>query len=137
MRSAHRLHGVLYVTPFASLVGVATVLAVKRIPRGLRDGLESVFLEHLPRDGVNLDLGYHGVSLMFRQTEAAGTGGRWDALQTTKPTAAFQPTAHNPAPFRKKPVSEAVGAQNSSSPGGSNQLVSDRPPSTTIAAPVT
>src|SRR5438105_15819468 len=64
MRPAHHLHGVLEVTPLASLLGLALALAGDRVLRGLVNGLGAVFLEHLARDHVDLHLGNHGALLM-------------------------------------------------------------------------
>jgi len=56
-------------TPLLGFVGVALLLALNRFLRRLGDRLEAVLLEHLPRDRVNLRLGYHVALLMFRRSE--------------------------------------------------------------------
>lgn len=66
MRSPHHLHGVLDMAPLFGFVGVALALASHGIPRRLGDSLEAVLLEHLPRNRVNLHLGYHVALLMRR-----------------------------------------------------------------------
>jgi hypothetical protein len=70
MRSAHHLHGVLDVTPFLGLFSLAFALASQRIPGCLRDGSDSMLLEHLPRDGVDLRLGRHLALPVFPQSES-------------------------------------------------------------------
>jgi hypothetical protein len=66
MRSPHHLHGVFDVAPLSGLFGVALVLASFGIVGRLGDSIKAVLLEHLPRDRVNLYLGYHVALLMFR-----------------------------------------------------------------------
>jgi hypothetical protein len=65
MRSAHHLHGIFEMTPLSGLIGLAPALAGDRILRCLRDSLEAVLLEHLPRDYMNLHFGDHIVLLML------------------------------------------------------------------------
>ena len=65
MRSPHHLHGVFDVAPLSGLFGVALVLASFGIVGRLGDSIKAVLLEHLPRDRVNLYLGYHVALLMF------------------------------------------------------------------------
>src|SRR5258705_3627611 len=60
MRPPHQLHGVLDMTPLLGLIDVALALAGLCVLRGLRDRSEAVLLHHLPRDGVDLNLGHHG-----------------------------------------------------------------------------
>src|SRR5580765_3975560 len=65
MRSPHHLHGVLDVTPLFRFLGIALALASQRILGGLCDGSRAVLLEHLPRESVNLRMGYHVALLML------------------------------------------------------------------------
>ncbi len=66
MRSPHHLHGVFDVAPLSGLFGVALVLASFGIVGRLGDSIKAVLLEHLPRNRVNLYLGYHVALLTFR-----------------------------------------------------------------------
>ena len=66
MRSPHHLHGVFDVAPLSRLFGVALVLASFGIVGRLGDSIKAVLLEHLPRNRVNLYLGYHVALLTFR-----------------------------------------------------------------------
>jgi hypothetical protein len=59
MRSPHEFHGVFNVTPLFGFIGVTPVLASLGILGRLGDSLEAVLLKHLPRDAMNLYLGYH------------------------------------------------------------------------------
>src|SRR3954462_8191078 len=59
MWSAHELHGVFDMAPLSGLLGLSLALAGHGIPRRPGDRLEAVLLDHLPRDRVNLRLGYH------------------------------------------------------------------------------
>ena len=70
MWSAHHLHGVLDVTPFLGLFSLAFALASQRIPGCLRDGSDSMLLEHLPRNGVSLRLRRHLALPVFPQSES-------------------------------------------------------------------
>src|SRR5581483_3131476 len=63
MRSAHDLHRTFNVTPFPGFVGIAFRLATLRVLRRLRNRFETMLLKHLPCDGMNLQLGYHGALL--------------------------------------------------------------------------
>ena len=65
MRSPHHLHGVLDVTPLFRFLCIALAFASQRILGGLCDGSRAVLLEHLPRDSVNLRMGYHVALLML------------------------------------------------------------------------
>jgi hypothetical protein len=62
MRAAHDLHGIHDVTPFPRLVGLAAPLAGLGLLRGLRDRSKAVLFQHLPGNGMDLDLGHHGRS---------------------------------------------------------------------------
>src|SRR5438477_2247121 len=59
MRAPHDLHGVLDVAPLFCFFRLALALASDRFLGRLGDSLQAVLLEHLPRDHVNLRLGYH------------------------------------------------------------------------------
>src|SRR5437868_7686610 len=59
MRAPHDLHGVLDVAPLFCFFRLALALASNRFLGCLGDSLQAVLLEHLPRDHVNLRLGYH------------------------------------------------------------------------------
>ena len=65
MRSAHHLHGIFEVTPLSGLIGLAPALAGDCILGCLGDSPETMLLEHLPRDHVNLQFGDHVALLMF------------------------------------------------------------------------
>src|SRR6266581_954912 len=65
IRSSHDLHGVFDVTPLAGFFGVALVRASFGIVGRLGDSVKAVLLDHLPRDRVDLYLGYHVALLMF------------------------------------------------------------------------
>jgi hypothetical protein len=59
MRSPHHLHGVLDVAPLPGLVRIAPPLARQGMLGRLGDSRQAVLFKHLPRDRVNLHLGYH------------------------------------------------------------------------------
>src|SRR3954447_1149626 len=59
MWSAHELHGVFDMAPLSGLLGLSLAFAGHGIPGRPGDRLEAVLLNHLPRDRVNLRLGYH------------------------------------------------------------------------------
>src|SRR5437868_13940664 len=59
MRSPHDLHGVFDMAPLFCFFRLALALASDRFLGRLGDSLQAVLLEHLPRDHVNLRLGYH------------------------------------------------------------------------------
>jgi hypothetical protein len=62
MRTAHDLHGVGDVTLLLGLIGLATALTRLRLFGSLRNCSETMPFQHLPRDGVDLELGHHGRS---------------------------------------------------------------------------
>ena len=59
MRAPDDLHGVFDMAPLAGFFRLALALAIQGVAGRLRDRFETVPLEHLPRDGVDLHLGYH------------------------------------------------------------------------------
>src|SRR5260370_19308393 len=59
MRSPHDLHSVLDVAPLSCFFRLALALASNRFLGRLGYRLQAMFLEHLPRNRMNLRLGYH------------------------------------------------------------------------------
>jgi hypothetical protein len=83
MRSTYDLHGVFDVTPFLGFVSIALGFTGLRVSRCLRNRLQAVLLKHLPRDGMNLQLGCHGALL---QIKSSALSGERDLLTRSQPT---------------------------------------------------
>jgi hypothetical protein len=62
MWPAYDLHGVLNVTPFLSLIRIPAALTGLSLLGSLRNRSETMSFQHLPCDGVDLELGHHGRS---------------------------------------------------------------------------
>src|SRR6202035_238887 len=92
MRAAHHLHGVLDMTPLFGFFAIALAFASHGILGRLGDGLQAVFLQHLPRDRVNLHFGHHVTLLMFRhlQPRESTVSLLCGAYQTAEPEFSFR-----------------------------------------------
>src|SRR6266481_5828933 len=87
MRSPHHLHGVFDVTPLSSVLSVALALAILGHLGCLGDGLETVPLDHLPRDHVNLRLGHHvALPMSTRPRKPQGPAIAGSAAACSKPS---------------------------------------------------
>jgi hypothetical protein len=68
VRSLHDLHSAFDMTPFERFLGLALALARQSILCRLGNRRRTMPLEHLPRDGVDLDLRSHVALPKFRWT---------------------------------------------------------------------
>ena len=65
VRPPHELHRVLDVAPLFRLFSLAFALTGQRFLRRLGDRFKAVLLQHLPRDGMNLNFGNHAALPIF------------------------------------------------------------------------
>jgi hypothetical protein len=106
MRSSHHLHGVFEVAPLSGFFGIALGLASLGIVGRLGDSVKAVLFDHLPRDRVNLYLGYHVALLMFRHAgnrrDRCLSEDRGPIQMPLNRKFRFQPVARNFTPLPQK-----------------------------------
>jgi len=74
MRAPHHFHGILDLTPFQCLFDFTFFFAGDSEAGGLDNGLRTVLLEHLSRDGVDFHPGDHDPLREAGKLEKPATG---------------------------------------------------------------